>query len=207
MPSSSDDSVTCTMAPTLVFPYLSVPLSSAGLQPTGPQGPGMTPLSTSHQAHTLPFPWEPHRPCLSPLHCTAQTQFPQGQGTSLPVQMSSSSSQGLTGSGREGISRPKPPSWPFPDAVSLALPGSAQESGQKQSQRPGAEVSNEASSLDTTMPALTLLDSPAPWPAPPSLWESWAGLGRPGPALLYVFAFAFVIVLHSCVGTFCSLSG
>lgn len=80
----------------LVFLFLSVPLSSAGWQCTGPRGPGMATPPPSPWAPTQPFPWEPQRPCLSPPHCIAQAQFPRGQGTSLPFQVSLSYSQGLT---------------------------------------------------------------------------------------------------------------
>lgn len=110
----------------------------------------------------------------------AQPQLPQGQGTSPPPPISSSSSQGLSGSGREGISRPKPPSCSSAvSLVSLASPGGVQEvlqcSGVRAKTNPVAEVRNEASTLGT--PVLRCPSHRSLWLArlrPPGAWDGTA---------------------------------
>lgn len=168
--------MTCTMAPILTSLYVSVPLASAWLLCTGSQRPGTEALPVAHQAHTLPFPWEPWRPWPSPP--AAQPQLPQGQGTSPPPLISSSSSRGLSGSGREGISRPKPPSWPSAvSLVSLASPGGVQEvlqcSGVRAKTSPVSEVRNEASTLGTPVLALPIPSLPVAGPSQASRSLGW----------------------------------
>lgn len=73
-----------------------------------------------------------------------------GHRSLLPLQMSLSSSQGFGGSGREGISRPKPPSWPhcFP-WIAMQCSGMGAETS------PVANVSKETSAPGTPMLALS----------------------------------------------------
>lgn len=97
--SSSDNSVTCTMAPGLVFPYLSVPLSSAGLQCTGPWGqewqlllhlPGLTPYpshgSPRSPARALHTAQPKHNsPKVRAPHCPFRCPYPPARA-SLPLE-------------------------------------------------------------------------------------------------------------------------
>lgn len=135
-------------------------------------------------APTPPFPWEPQRPCLSPPHCIAQAQFPRGQGTLLPIQMSLSYSQGLTALERKAAG-PGLPLGLSPVVFPLHCQG-IPYSGFRAEKNP-TELCNEPSTLGTPVLSPSVPEPPVPWLAHPILSQSSISLGQNSPCALPCF--------------------